>query len=96
MIKNVLLSFIFLSVICTASPALAMDFNTDRPGLDFENFDLPAANAYLCEDKCASDPKCKAWTYVKPNTIQGPNPICWLKYAVPKPKPNNCCISGVK
>ena len=73
-----------------------MEWDTDRMGLDYSNFDLPEANPALCRDACARDPKCKAWTYVKPNTIQGPKPRCWLKYAVPKPSHSTCCVSGVK
>ena len=79
-----------------APPASAMEWNIDRPGSDFSNFNLPAPNPELCQDRCAQDPKCKAWTYVKPNTIQGPNPRCWLKHAAPRKRPNNCCVSGVK
>ena len=76
--------------------ASAMEWNIDRPGSDFSNFDLPAPNPELCRDRCAQDPKCKAWTYVKPNTVQGPNPRCWLKHAVPRKRPHTCCVSGVK
>ncbi|WP_188020330.1 PAN domain-containing protein [Deferribacter autotrophicus] len=73
-----------------------MEYNTDRPGLDYKNFNLPANDPKLCKQVCDNDPKCKAWTFVKPNTIQGPNPRCWLKYAVPNPIKSNCCISGIK
>ena len=73
-----------------------MEKNTDRLGSDYNNFDLPRADPGICRDACAKDAKCKAWTYVKPNTVQGPQPRCWLKYAVPPPIPNNCCVSGVK
>ncbi|GEM_PF-4838239 len=73
-----------------------MEWDTDRMGLDYSNFDLPEADPALCRDACARDSKCKAWTYVKPNTIQGPRPRCWLKYAVPRPSHNTCCVSGVK
>lgn len=73
-----------------------MEWNTDRPGSDFSHFNLPSANPYLCRVRCEKNPKCKAWTYVRPNTIQGPNPRCWLKNAVPAAKSNSCCISGVK
>ncbi len=77
-------------------PQNSMEWNTDRPGLDFSNFDLPVADPVLCRNSCNSNPRCKAWTYVKPNTIQGPKPRCWLKFAVPKPIPRSCCVSGVK
>ena len=57
-----------------ASPESGMEWDINRPGSDFSNFNLPAPNPELCRDRCAQDPKCKAWTYVKPNTVQGPNP----------------------
>lgn len=73
-----------------------MEWNVDRMGLDYRNFDLPRADPGLCEEECAADPKCKAWTYVKPNTTQGPRPRCWLKHSVPAPRESDCCVSGVK
>lgn len=69
--------------------------NTDRPGMDLSNFNLPSANPLLCRNQCNANPSCKAWTYVKPG-YQGPHPRCWLKHHVPVAQPNNCCVSGVK
>jgi len=43
-------------------------------------FQWPIPN--LCEKACNDEPNCKAYPYVKPNTTQGPNPRCWLKYKV--------------
>jgi|GEM_PF-3078332 hypothetical protein len=94
----------FKYITCTSSSAQReeistmgpMEWDTDRMGQDYSNFDLPKANPALCRDACARDPKCKAWTYVKPNTIQGAKPRCWLKYAVPRPRHSTCCVSGVK
>ena len=81
-----------------SGPAAAAEFeyNTDRMGQDYSNFDLPAPDAEMCRDACRSDGRCKAWTYVKPNTIQGPRPRCWLKSSVPPARSATCCISGVK
>ena len=73
-----------------------MEGNIDRMGSDYSNFDLSTANPKLCQDSCARDPKCKAWTYVKPNTIQGPRSRCWLKNSIPPAQKNTCCISGIK
>ena len=84
-----------LASISYAAPGGA-ELNVDRPGSDYSNFDLPQANAWLCRNHCNRDARCKAWTYVKPNTIQGPNPRCWLKSTVPPARHNNCCVSGVK
>jgi len=74
----------------------SMEWDIDRPGLDYNNFDLPKNEPALCMDACQRDQKCKAWTYVKPNTTQGVHPRCWLKYDVPSPESNVCCISGVR
>lgn len=39
--------------------------------------------------------QCVAWTYVNPG-VQGPQARCWLKSAVPAPRPSTCCVSGIK
>ncbi|WP_301015802.1 PAN domain-containing protein [Mesorhizobium sp.] len=69
----------------------------DRPGHDYDRFDLEPTIAGFgpCKSACESDANCKAWTYVKAG-IQGPKAICWLKSAVPPPTPNGCCVSGAK
>jgi hypothetical protein len=72
-----------------------MELDTNRMGGDYTVFDLQRDDPGLCRDACDNDPKCKAWTYVKPN-VQGPRPRCWLKSVVPQPKADTCCVSGVK
>jgi len=69
---------------------------TDRPGMDIANFVPPAADPAMCETACAGNVACKAWTYVAPNTTQGPQPHCWIKSAVPLQQANSCCTSGIK
>ena len=66
------------------------------PGLDFASYNLRSPDPRQCEQLCAQNPQCKAWTYVKPYTIQGPTPRCWLKNAVPRAQRNTCCVSGIK
>ena len=78
----------------SAKGAMAQD-NVDLPGMDYKNFDLNVPDPRLCQNACLDDPKCKAFTYVKPG-FQGPNARCWLKDGVPQAKANNCCISGTK
>jgi len=70
--------------------------DTDRPGLDYSGFDLAAPDAGLCRSACNADPACRAWTYVRPNTVQGSRPRCWLKSGVPAARASSCCVSGVK
>ncbi|MGZ8911086.1 MAG: PAN domain-containing protein [Methylococcaceae bacterium] len=77
-------------------PTGNMEFNIDRPGQDFQNFDLQNADPAVCKQACDQNPSCKAWTYVNPNMTQGPNPRCWLKTGVPNPLNSTCCVSGVK
>jgi hypothetical protein len=69
--------------------------NVDRPGLDYDNFDMRANNPDLCKQACFADTRCKAWAFVKPNTGQGPKPRCWLKTGAPNPVNNSCCASEV-
>jgi Ca-activated chloride channel homolog len=76
--------------------AKGVEQNTDRPGGDYKRVMLSRADAALCQQACGFDPYCKAWTYVKPNTGQGPKPICYLKKVVPPALPNSCCASGLK
>jgi 1-phosphatidylinositol phosphodiesterase len=72
-----------------------MEMDIDRPGYDFQNFDLAAANPELCRDACNADGNCQAFTYVRPG-VQGPSARCWLKNSPSQATPNTCCISGVK
>ncbi len=68
--------------------------NVDRFGSDYKNFVPASWNA--CESACWADNNCKSWTYVRPNTIRGPNAQCYLKNAVARPIANTACISGAK
>ena len=43
---------------------------------------------------CAGEPKCKAYTFVKP--AQGKPGRCRLKDRAPARVPGDCCTSGVK
>jgi hypothetical protein len=75
--------------------AQGLEYGVDRPGLDYKNFNLPAADPNLCRDACAGDPQCRAFTFVRPG-YQGPSARCWLKNQVPNPVDNSCCVSGVR
>jgi len=78
-----------------APPPVTLEPNSNRPGLDYRDFDLAEAKPELCRDACAHDPKCKAFTYIKPG-IQGSSARCWLKDRVPPAEHAPCCVSGVK
>jgi hypothetical protein len=74
----------------------ALEPRVNRLGSDYKNFELPDADPELCRAACDDDPKCRAFTYVKPG-LQGPKARCWLKDPVPAPrKDEDCCVSGVK
>jgi hypothetical protein len=71
-------------------PVFAVDgFNL--PGSDYANFN--ADSAFVCRNSCGGDPRCQAWTWVKPG-IQGPAGHCWLKFRLPNLVRDNCCNSG--
>jgi PAN domain len=74
-------------------PTLEPD--TNRPGQDYKSFELTDANPELCQKACADDPRCKAFTYVKPGG-QGPRAMCWLKSSIPAASKSDCCVSGAK
>lgn len=88
--------FLVFALLFLTVNAFGMEDNIGRRGEDYSNFNLKKAKPEKCRKRCLEDPKCKAWTYVKPNTIQGPNPRCWLKHTVPQPIEDSCCVSGVK
>jgi hypothetical protein len=72
-----------------------MSDNTDRAGSDYRSFQLKGRTPGECQMACNKQRTCRAWTYVRPG-VQGPNPVCYLKNAVPPARANTCCISGVK
>jgi hypothetical protein len=79
----------------TAASTGGMEADIDRPGLDYSSFDLAQPDPAGCQSSCATDSKCKAWTYVKPG-YQGAKARCWLKGSYPAASPNPCCVSGLK
>jgi len=79
----------------------AIQTNTDRPGFDSRNFDIPPpapgtiiSPVGICQSTCQRDANCLAWTFVNPG-VQGPNARCWLKTGIPPARANSCCTSGV-
>ncbi|MFY1828152.1 PAN domain-containing protein [Myxococcus fulvus] len=62
-------------------PSFVIEPGVDRPGLDLRDFDLPAADPLLCEEVCASEPGCAAYTYTAPG-LRGVLARCQLKSGV--------------
>lgn len=77
-----------------APAASDLEKGFDRPGSDYKNFPLDGGPE-RCQQACAEDPNCKAFTWVRPG-VQGPQARCWLKGGVPSAVSNANCVSGVK
>jgi hypothetical protein len=73
-----------------------LEVDVNRLGNDYKVFDLAKDDPELCRDACDAEPRCKAFTYVKPG-LQGPLAKCWLKDPAPAPRSDEaCCVSGLK
>ena len=72
----------------------APEYGVDRPGSDIKP-GFPVVTQSQCESRCVSDPKCRAYTFVKPG-VQGDKAMCWLKKAKPAKVASSCCISGFR
>lgn len=79
----------------SSQASFTVENETDRAGSDYKDFDLSEPKYQLCQNACANDSSCLAYTYVHPN-VQGSKARCWLKNRVPPASNSSCCISGVK
>lgn len=68
----------------------------DEPGGDFAQFNLVSPDPRLCQAECSYNATCRAWSYVTPNSIDGPTPICSLKSSQPASVVNAYRSSGKK
>lgn len=71
----------------------AFQVGVDRPGHDIDDFDVDAG-AKACQLACQDHERCQAWTFVGPEAPQGAG-HCWLKDAIPDPRPMENAVSGV-
>ena len=83
----------FSSWLKSTSRMSEMEYGTNRPGDDYRTFS--ASEPQVCQDACAGEAQCVAYTFVKPG-VQAATGMCWLKDRVPPPNPDANCISGVK
>jgi len=74
--------------------AREMEDDTDRLGGDYSVI-TEISTAQECKAMCDSEEPCKAWTFVKPGTIQGPEAHCYLKSIIPERSINTSCVSGI-
>src|SRR6185369_134154 len=77
------------------TPQGTLEYDTNRAGSDYRNFEQAQADPAICRNECANESTCKAFTYVKPG-VQGAKARCWLKSDVPNASANSCCVSGIK
>jgi hypothetical protein len=76
-------------------PIGATEFGIDRIGGDYRVLELPPdPSGAACERACQGEPKCRAWTYLRPGYM-GPAARCYLKDRLKAPRRSPCCISGV-
>lgn len=94
-IRSIIIGAALILIWADGLPAEPLRENVNLPGMDYRNFSLPSPDPKLCEQACSEDPKCMAFTYVKPG-VQGREARCWLKSAVPGAVRDSCCVSGVK
>jgi len=72
-----------------------IEFSIDRIGGDYKSVELaPDPTGLACKAACEGEPRCRAWTYLRPG-YAGPTARCFLKDKVKPPRRRPCCISGV-
>ncbi len=77
--------------------AQELEKETNRPGSDFRDFNLPSPDPLLCQKACVEDERCRSFTYLRPETGPGSrvSPHCWLKNGIPPAKPDPNFVSGI-
>ena len=72
-----------------AEPMAQSENFKDRPGGDYFSYQA-SGGASECSTSCATDARCRAYTFVILNHM------CFKKETIRPALANNCCISGVK
>jgi hypothetical protein len=75
-------------------PDVTVEANADRPGADFRDYEVKDPDASRCALDCANNPKCQAYTFVKPTDDKAGR--CRLKSSAPAKVASDCCVSGIK
>jgi hypothetical protein len=71
------------------------EFEIDRVGGDYRNFEVPAgATEAACAEACNKETRCRAWTYLRPGYGTA-SARCYLKSRITPPRKRPCCVSGV-
>lgn len=85
---------VFAAAVLAWLPPFARAFEPDtvRLGASYAFVPMSNADASECAKRCALDPKCRAWTFVKPAANR--KAACWLKGQPGEAKADACCVSG--
>ncbi|HEY0478331.1 MAG TPA: PAN domain-containing protein [Kofleriaceae bacterium] len=79
----------------TSGVRRAFEQSTNRAGWDYSDFDV--ANApQACATSCATDARCRAFTFTDAGVGGRSSAHCWLKSSVPSPSAMTGAVSGVK
>ena len=79
-----------------ASNYVTLEKGIKRSGPQYRSVSLKKDSPELCQQACAEDGECQAYTYAKPG-VQGPRASCLLiKGRIASTERNDCCVSGVK
>jgi hypothetical protein len=90
----IILALVWLGGDAQATPMGTHEYDRDRPGHDLMP-GFASSHESTCSTSCATNDKCVAYTYIKPNTPGGDG-ACWLKGRVPKAVENPRGTSGVR
>jgi hypothetical protein len=94
--KSIVLAAVLMFVLLCCGISAAVLEETDLPGSDIASIVLNIADdPIICEQRCAENSSCQAWTYVK-SGVWGDEPYCLLKGSVPEAVADECCTSGMK
>lgn len=78
----------------TASLA-GLEVGVDRPGSNFDEFEMDVGDPRVCRDACLAQSQCDAFAYRRA-VYRSDRAYCWLKDDVPQSEPLEGFISGVR
>ena len=79
-----------------AGTYVTLEKGIKRSGPQYRSVRLTKDSPELCQQACAKDGECTAYTYTKPG-VQGPRARCLLiRGRIASTERSDCCVSGVK
>jgi hypothetical protein len=76
------------------TPDATYEENTSRGGASFKEFNLPRADARLCQKACLDDTRCRIWNYRKPEGRTDGLPHCALREISANPTKDGLAVAG--